>query len=202
MAEHRVWDNTNPASLTDFNAGQALTLSSAFYVSAAGWKLAGVRLYVPAGSPLIGKTVTFKGWQPAVVESSLGGAGMQQVSSGALVTGWNEKYFPAPMAVNDISSLQKFMVAYHSPTGDYLRDPGVTNSSIKALDGTNLFFSETNSGAGYTIPGRGGYRYADGGNGAAGTYWGLDVIMYDEATTGKKKRGVGKSLNLPGPISF
>lgn len=184
MATHSVFGAAAPPwATTDGNDGQGITVEQSFYTTETGWTLTGVRLYVPTGGALIGQTVTFDAWVPGVDGTGLAGTPTDTVESDTLVAGWNEATFTSPITVPNISDANvKFCVSYTS-SGDYEAVDRGSGAATQASDGADLWWSEGNSGAGYTPPSSSYYLYAGGSSGSNDNiFWGLDVLV-DDGTT-------------------
>lgn len=196
--EHTVHGATYPGTVTSNNDGQGITVETSFYtLGTSGWRLVGVKLWVPTGSALIGQSVTLKGWVPGVTGANLGGTdqGSGTVTAAA---GWNEVRF-TPVAV---TASTKFAASY-TTSGIYFTATDPTGAT-QAADGSQLYESESDSGGGFVPQRRGAYRYADGSNGNFAFRAGLDVIVDEGAaasTTGTLSAALPKlTSNIPGSM--
>jgi fibronectin-binding autotransporter adhesin len=193
-AKHTLYDNTTPATMTTFSDGGAGAWeANQFYIDTSGptgWKLIGVRFFVPTGSSIIGKDC-----KVGLIRRAAGAGGLfkwpSDVSNDFLTNGaatdmlnvqagWNEATLnggPYDAEPGD-ALLAGIMI------GDgtwYIYDVGNTipSSEIDALDGSPLRM--TISGGATGDPARSYYAAtaADNLHITTARWYGLDVIVQE-----------------------
>lgn len=165
-----------PHAVATYTNASPITLATYFYTyggTVTGWKVAGARLFVPAGSAMIGQTADFYAFFPAAgVSPNL--SAPAQTKSAVLVQGWNDVLFDTKTVVN---SAQLWLVGFRVTTGNYyLALASALGGTILSTSGAALAQSEPDaapsSTRNYLREGTG--ATVGGGNDFA---WGIDAIV-------------------------
>jgi hypothetical protein len=180
---YSIFGSAATGSLTSHtDADVGAWVSTQFYTAstgvAAGSKIIGARLYVPAGSAHIGQT-----WYGALITNASGyypGLGTlpyaQYDSNGskkagsALVEGWNEVIFDLEYDVPAVGG--SWLIGTQIGNGSrYLHDTTLSASSIQNVDGKNFHMSEvTGSGVSRSF-------YQGSASGGSTRWYGSDTLV-------------------------
>lgn len=184
--EHSIWGASAPS---DFDAMSKYTeteveAGNTFYTfgsGVSGWKVVGMRIYVPAeiSMPSGGSANLYHWVPPAAADFAV--KKTATIDSNSLISGqWNEVRFPTETV---ISAGDLVLLTYKLSDGSYLHVPrGSATAFIKAKDNSSVVLSET-----ILIVGESSYYSAyvkapslNGGNfGSAfnDPYYGVDIIV-------------------------
>jgi hypothetical protein len=198
--DHTVFDTGLPAgaSLGSYNdAGAGAWIGTQFYLTtlpARAWKLIGMRIYVPTGSSLIGQTgyiaVARRDYANGGIYHGSGSGetypntwetnGSKTAMGRSLAAGWNSFYFNASWKAYSLDGL---ILGYSIGGGNYyIYDSSISNSSIQASDGTNLYLSESD---GVSSGGARSFYYAGSGSTSLtnARWYGIDIIVRETPIT-------------------
>jgi PKD repeat protein len=198
VVEHSIWGAaTPPGVFTTFNDGGGWW-SSGFYLApmntVRNWYVVGAKLWVPAGSALIGQAgmigiqryILPDAPQGAQAASENFGGNGYAVTIPSLVAGWNEVRWSqvgqAPLPFNSINSptapydATDFIMIGGMVGNYYLYNTSESPNAIQAADGSAVYLSEFGGGA------TGGAdqefrRSRFNGQGNNNRNWGLDIIV-------------------------
>jgi hypothetical protein len=195
MALHSIFGATTPpGAVTSYtDAGSSSVLLQQFYIVGAptrvGWTIGAVRIWIPAGSPLIGRTGSVGlirraaavggifGYSAAITNEFFSN-GANRAFTDPLVAGWNERPLaggPWPIENND------GVLAGYSIGGGYLYSSDMTANSIGSATASNLYLCEIGSG-----PSPHRTFYSDNSQlnimGTAARFYGVDIVVDDGAS--------------------
>jgi hypothetical protein len=142
-----------PAAFSD-GTPNIITADGFYRVGAqtAGWRVVGGRIWVPAGSALIGDTATIGLWStPYASIPNLGtGSPLRSAVTSALVAGWNSTHFATPYSP-DVAANEVVWISTRFTTNvaSYVAAATADTGSVQAGDGSFIYRAE---GAGATRP--------------------------------------------------
>jgi len=185
MALHSIFGAAAPPGTTTSHtdAGSGAWLAQQFYAtaSAAVWTITAVRLWVPAGSVLIGRTgkvsaLARNGYflYATAYPNTFLTAPTYRAFTEPLVAGWNERPLAVPLSL----PVGTGVIAGYNIGNGYLFNNGLSTDSIRASDGSNLYLCEI----GITgQPGRSWYSDAPAQNltSQPATFYGIDIVADD-----------------------
>lgn len=191
MATHSIFGASAPpgtiGSYTD--AGSGSVLMQQFYIVGAptrvGWTIEAVRIFLPAGSTLIGRTGSVGLIRRPAVSGGIYGYnssitndfylnGANKAFSTPLVAGWNERPLNGTYAIENGDGI----LAGYNLGGGYLYSADVSSSSIGSATAPNLYLCEIGSGTD-------AHRtwYSDSSNAdiksTASRFYGIDIVVND-----------------------
>ena len=178
FTEHNVFGSSDyPWAMTTYTNPSPITLATYFYTyggTVTGWKVVGGRLFVPAGSALIGQNAEFYLFTPAAgVAPNL--ATPAQTKAAVLAQGWNNVYFDAKTVV---TAGQNWMIGFRVTSANtYMAFSPLTDSAfVASLAGSPMVWAETSS-----MPSSRRNWLREGTGATAGAdwvfAWGIDAIV-------------------------
>lgn len=178
---HSVFADTPSLTFTKYNDGGTLRVATGFYTyqtDTVGWKVKGMRIYLPAGASIPGANCFLYTPAPGVAPNLA--FPVQTAVKGALTTGWNSVNFPTPVEMTPGTPL---WVGYQTTDGSYVH-VATTEAApfIPAADGSHLVVMDDDAEFGGARLMR-SYLAANGGatTGASfGPVYGIDIIVEED----------------------
>jgi hypothetical protein len=175
VTTHNVFGAGAPhaTAMTPANDEATLTLANTFYTygaGAAGWRVRGARLYVPAGQAGYPTEVTLHFWNGSYALGA-GTTAMRSSTTTVYAGQWNEVFF-TPV---EVTSGGPFMIGVTTP-GPYasLSQAVMGDAPVLATDSSPLALAAV-------FEDRGRFYYAGSTSGTTNTYYGLDPILDEGA---------------------
>lgn len=170
---------TDKFTFTKTTDSGTIRVANGFYTyggEMAGWKVKGMRLYVPENETLPNGTIGYL-FTPALGSTPTLSAPTQTVNFGPLTTGWNDIAFPTPVVMTAGTPV---WIGYQTTNGSYV---GAADSSgapfIAAHDGTKVVLMDDDATFGPARMRR-SYYSINGGAVAASevaSAYGVDILV-------------------------
>lgn len=174
--EHSIFAEATFPGLLQYSSGGSITVASGFNTGASGttgWKLTGLRLFVPGGAT-VPATATMAVFTPPLGSSPNLATPVHSEVISLTPGAWNSVDLTTPMT---ITSGMPFWVGYQFSDGSYFSTTATGSSAVRASDNAELYLT-ANSMQNGTF--RNYYQENGGGTDSStigGQAYGIDVIV-------------------------